>query len=334
MMAPDLSALLTAFFVQYLAAERNASIHTTVAYRDALKLLLRYVAGQRARPVATLRTEDLDAPAILDFLGDLEATRGNCIRTRNARLAAIQSFFRYVMEREPSLASQCHRVLAIPDKRMVRPVLGYLTECEMDAVLHHIDRAAPEGERDYLLVALLYDTGARVQELLDVRPSDFRFAPPAFVHLRGKGRRERLCPLLPQTARLVTAYLTNANRSANDTEPLVRNRLGSALSRHGVRYLLRKYVRRAAATTAPSLNREGISPHTVRHTKAMHLLQSGVPLVTIKDFLGHADVKSTEVYVQIDLEMKRKALEATTRPYGRRRPRRLAPDIISWLEAL
>ena len=329
----DLSSLVTAFFVQYLAAERNVSPHTTSAYRDAIKLLLRFVAAHGRRQVAGLSVEDLAPPVIIEFLDDLETTRGNSVRTRNARLAAIQSFFRYVMEREPALSARCQRVLAIPDKRSVRPVLGYLTEAELQAILQQVDRMRPDGERDYLLLALLYDTGARVQELLDVRPSDFRFVPPAFVRVRGKGRRERLCPLLPQTARVVSAYVAACGRALDDVQLLLRNRRGETLTRHGVRYLLNKYVQQAQAST-PSLKRPGISPHTWRHTKAMHLLQAGVPLVTIMDFLGHADVKSTEIYVQIDLEMKRKALMATNTPCGARRHARLPPDLITWLEAL
>ncbi len=168
---------------------------------------------------------------------------------------------------------------------------------------------------------------------MDLRPCDCRFASPAFVRFNGKGRRERLCPLLPQTTRVVTQYLAARGRSLDDEQPLVRNRRGEPLSRHGARYLLAKYVTRAHATT-PSLKRAGISPHTLRHTKAMHLLQSGVPLVTIKDFLGHADLKSTEVYVQIDLEMKRQALAATGTPCQSRHRRPLPPDQITWLEAL
>jgi integrase/recombinase XerD len=333
MTIPDLSSLVTTFFVQYLAAERNVSPHTTAAYRDALKLLLRFAAVQSGRQVATLSFDDLSPPVILDFLTDLETTRGNSIRTRNARLAAIQSFFRYVLEREPALSARCQRVLTIPDKRSVRPVLGYLTEVEINAVFQQVDRSQVQGQRDYLLLALLYDTGARVQELLDVRPSDFRFAPPAFVRLRGKGRRERLCPLLPQTARIVAAYVAACGQTPDDEEPLLRNRRGETLTRHGARYLLRKYVQRAEAAT-PSLKRPGISPHTWRHTKAMHLLQAGVPLVTIKDFLGHADIKSTEIYVQIDMEMKRKALMTTAPPPRPRRQSRLPSDLIAWLEAL
>jgi site-specific recombinase XerD len=225
-------------------------------------------------------------------------------------------------------------VLSIPVKKALRPVLGYFQESELGHLLAQIDRTHTAGERDYLLIALLYDTGARIQELLDLTPSDCRFDAPPFVRLRGKGRRERLCPLLPQTARLITRFLATENRSLDDREPLLHRRHGGRLTRHGARYLLAKYLDRARSSM-PGLNRPGLSLHTLRHTKGMHLLQSGVPLVTIKDFLGHADLKSTEVYVQLDLEMKRRALEAAGTPSraGRAHPR-LAPGLIAWLAAL
>ena len=271
----DLAPFVTTFFTRHLPAERNASPHTIAAYRDTLKLLLRFLAAAMHRRAAALHVEDLTPDRILDFLEDLETTRRNTIRTRNARLAAIHCFFRYV--------------------------------------LAQIDRSTQVGERDYLLVALLYDTGARIQELLNLAPCDVRFVPPPFVRLYGKGRRERLTPLLPQTARLVRRFLAAAGRREDETAPLIQNRNGQCLTRHGARYLLDKYVQRAQVSL-PSLSRTRISPHTFRHTKAMHLLQSDIPLVTIKDFLGHANAKSTEVYVQSDLVMKRDALDRVGTP--------------------
>ena len=334
MTSPTLFTLISGFFVPHLSAERNVSGHTAAAYRDALKLLLQFVARARGGIVDQLHIEDLTADVVLAFLTHLETTRHNTVRTRNARLAAIHSFFRYVLAREPALAAFCQRVLSIPVKKALRPVLGYLQESELGHLLAQIDRTHTDGERDYLLIALLYDTGARIQELLDLTPSDCRFDTPPFVRLRGKGRRERLCPLLPQTARLIARFLATENRSPDDHEPLLHRRHGSRLTRHGARYLLAKYFDRARASM-PSLNRPGLSLHTLRHTKAMHLLQSGVPLITIKDFLGHADLKSTEVYVQLDLEMKRRALEAAGSPCraGRAHPR-LAPRLIAWLESI
>ena len=330
----NLAPFVTTFFTRHLPAERNASPHTIAAYRDTLKLLLRFVAAVMRRTAAALHVEDLSPERILAFLADLETTRRNTIRTRNARLAAIHSFFRYVLDTEPALALLCQRVLAIPVKKAPRPVLGYLSETELAHVLAQIDRTTKVGERDYLLMALLYDTGARIQELLDLAPCDVRFTPPPFVRLFGKGRRERLTPLLPQTARLVRRFLAATRRREGDTAPLIQNRNGQRLTRHGARYLLDKYVRRAQ-DSLPSLARTRISPHTFRHTKAMHLLQSDIPLVTIKDFLGHADVKSTEVYVQSDLAMKRDALGRVGTPIRvGPKPRRLPKDLLEWLESL
>lgn len=330
----DLAPLLTAFFVRHLPTERNVSPHTIVAYRDTFKLLLRFLVEAHSHPAAALQAEDLTPDRLLQFLAGLESARHNTIRTRNARLAAIHSFFRYVLDVEPALAAQCQRILAIPLKKTTRPVLGYLSDVELAHLLAHVDRSTITGERDYVLLALLYDTGARIQELLDLTPHAFRWTAPSCVRLRGKGERERVCPLLPQTTRVVMRFLSTAGRPLDDQTPLLQNRHGHRLTRHGARYLLRKYVRRARVSL-PQLDRVRISPHTFRHTKAMHLLQSGVPLITIKDILGHADVKSTEVYVQVDLEMKRDALMRAGTPtsVSSRRPR-LPKDLLAWLEAL
>lgn len=333
MTPPDLSTLITSFFVNYLSAERNVSPHTAAAYRDAVKLLLRFAAGARRCDVAKLSMPDLAPDLILDFLNHLETVRRNSVRTRNARLAAIHCFFRYVLSRAPELASHCQRILAISFRKARRPALGYLGEKELGHLLAQIDRSAPQGERDYVLMALLYDTGARVQEVLNLKPADFREQSPSYVRILGKGRRERLCPLLPQTARVVARFLAEYPRPSPDA-PILRNRRQEPMTRHGVRYLLNKYLAQGRKTM-PTLERARISPHTLRHTKGMHLLQSGVPLVTIKDVLGHADLKSTEVYVQADLEMKRQALELVGTPARMpRRARRPKPDLLAWLATL
>lgn len=334
MSAPTLATLLSTFFLRYLAVERGVSPHTTASYRDSLKLLLQFAATRCGRSVDQLAIEDLTGPLVLDFLADLEASRGNTARTRNARLAAVQTFFRFVAGREPALAALCSPVLAIPAKKALRPVLGYLSEQELGHLLAQIDRLAKHGERDYVLLSVLYDTGARIQELLDLTPRDFHLETPPFVRVRGKGRRERLCPLLPQSARLVRAFLAVQGRRLDEQEPLFQNGRGSRLTRHGARYILLKHLRRAASSM-PTLARPGISPHTMRHTKGMHLLQSGVPLVMVKDFLGHVDMKTTDVYVQADLEMKRKALDLADGPHATQAPPpRLSSRLIEWLEAL
>lgn len=333
MSAPLLSTLVTDFFLRHLAAERNVSPHTSAAYRDALKLFLRFAVAHSRRGIEQLAIEDLTASVVLAFLADLESHRRNTPRTRNARLAALQTFYRYVAAREPVLASLCHPVFAIPSKRALRPLLGYFSEAEVGHLLAHIDRSTTRGERDYVLLAVLYDTGARIQEVLDLTPRHVHFDGPAFVRVCGKGRRERLCPLLPQTVRLVRRFLASQGRSLDDALPLFQNARGTRLGRHGARYILRTCLRRAA-TSMPSLARPKLSPHTLRHTKAMHLLQSGVPLVTVKDFLGHVDLHSTEVYVQADLEMKRDALTKAGGPQTAGRPARVPASLITWLESL
>jgi site-specific recombinase XerD len=209
----DLAPFVTTFFVRHLPNERNVSPHTTTAYRDTFKMLLRFAANKSRRSAESLHVEDITPERVLQFLTTLETERRNSVRTRNARLAAIHSFFRYVLDAEPELSAPCQRVLAIKSKKGPHAAVGYLSDTDLAHLLTKIDRASVTGERDYLLVALLYDTGARIQELLDLKPSDFRFAAPPFVRLRGKGRRERTCPLLNQTARLVSRFLSATGRS-------------------------------------------------------------------------------------------------------------------------
>jgi site-specific recombinase XerD len=329
-----LATLVTSFFTQHLAAERDASGHTIMSYRDTFRLLLRHAAQQVGRPVARLRIDDLEHKLILSFLDHLEQDRGNSVRTRNARLAAVRSFFSYVVTRETELAAQAQRVLYIPFKKGPNRLLGYLGEEELRAILAQPDRTKPQGRRDYLALAVLYDTGARVQELVSLRPTDFRFDRMPLVRITGKGRKQRIVPLLSVTAKLVRDHLNETGRSPEETTPLLRNHCGHPITRSGVTFLLNKY-RLSATREVPSLKRAEISPHTMRHTKAMHLLQAGVSLVTIKDILGHAHLKTLEVYVQADLDMKRAAIEGTPSPVeSGPAPRRHEPGLLRWLEGL
>ena len=250
MNAPTLASLLSAFFVRYLASERGVSQHTIVSYRDSIKLLLKFAAAQCKRSVDQLSVEDLTASLVLNFLTDLETNRANTTRTRNSRLAAIHSFFRYVAGREPALAALCSPVLAIPVKKATHPILGYLNEQELDQILTQVDRSAKNGERDYVLLSLLYDTGARIQELLDLAPCSFHLESPPFVRVLGKGRR------------------------SDEQEPLFQSRPGVRLGRHGARYILLKYLRQATISR-PSLARAGISPHTFRHYAESRTMPSG-----------------------------------------------------------
>ena len=326
--------LIRSFFVRHLAAERAASPNTIASYRDTFCLLLRYLSEKTGRPAVQLVIDDLQPEAILAFLEHLEQERGNGVRTRNARLAAVRSFFSYAVTRDAALAPQAQRVLAIPVKRAPGKLLGYLAEEELRLILAQPNRATPRGRRDYLALALLYDTGARVQELVDLRPTDFRLDRLPLVYITGKGRKRRIVPLMPATAKLIRGYLAETGRTSDNCGQFLLNYRNEPMTRSGVAFLLDKY-RGGAAAHAPSLGRKSISPHTMRHTKAMHLLQAGVPPVTIKDILGHADLTTLEIYVQADLDMKRKAIENTPSPVRATRAfRRHKPDLLAWLEAL
>lgn len=237
MKSTELPGFVTSFFCTHLAAERNVSQHTMRAYRDALKLFLRFAADWHKRPMDRLAVGDLTPEVVLAFLDALEAARKNAIRTRNARLAAIHCFFRYILDCAPAHAALCQRILVIPVKKAVRPILGYLSAEEVETLLGQVERSTSKGKRDYLLLALLYDTGTRSQEVLDVTPADFYLNNPAFVRVLGKGKKERLCPLF-------------------------QNRRGEKLTRQGARYLLRQYLCQAAKAM-PRLNRAGISLHTL-----------------------------------------------------------------------
>lgn len=332
-MIPTLARLLEDFFRLHLVARRNVSPHTIRAYRDALVLLLRFVAARTRRDVTALELTDLDRDTVLAFLDGLEAGRGNSVRTRNARLAALHSFFRYVAAETPAVAAQCRAVLGIPLKRGAHGTVLCLDRSEIECLLAAPDRKTRKGRRDAALLWFLYNTGARAQEVVDVRIPDVRFSAPAQVRLRGKGRKERLCPLWTDTVTLLRHLLRDRRVGEDTAEPLFLSTAGRSLTRFGLRHIVREYVNRAS-TTCPGLSAR-ISPHTFRHTTALHLLQSGVELNVVRSWLGHSSVETTHAYVEIDLDTKRAALAATSKPSpGRLRARWQQPTILSWLEAL
>jgi len=320
--------------ISLAAAELNASPHTIVSYRDTFRFLLRHLAESSHRQVSQLVYEDFTPDAILAFLENLERQRHNSTATRNARLAAIRSFSSYVMNRDPAAAAPAQKVISIPFKKAPRRVVGHLSEQELRTILGVPDRSTPSGRRGYLLLALLYDSGARVQELINLRPADFRLDRLPLVRIMGKGRKERIVPLVPATANLVRNYLDETKRLPADTMPLLLNYRGEKMNRSGVRFLIDRYWKRAT-DLIPTLQRRSISPHTFRHTKAMHLLVAGISPVTIKDILGHAHLKTLEIYVQADLEMKRNALKSLKSPIDVGVPlHRTEPDLLYWLEQL
>ena len=327
----DFAALLHDYFCQRLLVQRNASPRTVASYRDTFRLLLRYVHEHTRKAPATLRLADLDAPVILAFLNHLEHDRRNSIRSRNARLAALRSFYHYAASRDPVQLPLVQRVLAIPSKRHDRPMLGFLSREEVDAVQAAPDRTTWSGRRDHALFAALYNTGARVSEIVALRAADFTRGPTATLHLRGKGRKERVVPLWKTTARMLAGWL--ADNPCTPAHPLFPNRSGRPMTRSSVASRLRLAVAKAA-DACPSLRGRQISPHTMRHTTAMHLLQAGVDITVIALWLGHERPTTTHAYVEADLGMKQRALDKLAAP-ALAQPR-FSPgdDLLAFLDGL
>ena len=331
----ELAITLKGFFCNYLPRLKGASRHTLKSYRDSLKFLLLFLARDNGS-VDALSFEDVDVNRIAAFLEHLETDRHNSIGTRNIRLAAIHSFFRYVASMFPENVCLAQQVLSIPFKRMCTRSIEYLEFEELVAVLEQIDRSTLNGRRDYALMTLMFNTGARVQEIVDLKANDLHLSTPFQVHIFGKGRKERVCPIWAKTADILRKYLEE--RGINQSKPvtLFMNHLGTPLTRFGIRYILEKYVRQAAENN-PSLKGKRLHPHSMRHSTAVHLLRSGVDIVTIANWLGHVSIDTTNKYVAIDLEMKRKAIEKTAQPFGKsvlHTSWRNSPDILTWLESL
>lgn len=324
-------ALLQGFFCQRLIGQRNVTARTVAAYRDTFRLLLRYAESQIRRPPVAVTIADLDAPLILGFLEHLEHERGNCARTRNLRLVAIRSFLRYAAHQEPTALPAIQRVLAIPMKRFDRPLLGFLSHPEMQAILEGPDRTTWSGQRDHVMLTSFYNTGARVSEVISLCIGDLDLVHGASIRIRGKGRKERATPLWRSTVRLLREWLKRINRAPE--APLFPNRNGRAMSRSGVEQRLR-----VAVTTAqegcPSLRGRRISPHTIRHTTAMHLLQSGVDLSVIALWLGHESPATTHRYLEADLEMKERALQSLQEPSTGRQRFRATDQLLTFLDSL
>lgn len=324
-------ALLQDFFQRRLINERGVSAHTVASYRDTFALLLRYATERTGRTPAELRLDDLDAPFILDFLDHLESDRGNSPRTRNLRLTAIRSFMRHASLRDPTCLAVAQRVLAISPKRFDRPALDFLSRDEIHALLDAPDRNRWSGHRDAVMLAVLYNTGARVSELIGLRVADLLLDRSCAVQLHGKGRKQRVVPLWKNTAAQLRAWLTRVDTRPD--APVFPNRAGTPLSRSGVEHRLRLAVQ-SASQRCPPLAARQVTPHTVRHTTAMHLLQSGVDIAVIALWLGHEDTATTHLYIEADLAMKEAALSRLDDP-GRKPVRFKASDqLLTFLEGL
>jgi len=328
---------LRAFFSQHLPLTRGLSPRTVLSYRDTFVLLLRFLAVRHGCGVVDLELQHLRADDVLTFLDHLETERKNSVATRNARLAAIHAFARFLATRDPEWVEDAQRLLTVPTKRGPTRAVDYLEGNEIGAMLDAVSPQRPEHVRDRALLLTLFNTGARVQELLDIRASDLQLDRPTYVRLLGKGRKERLCPLWPETANALRALLGVACPSTAEADPIFRNHRGEPMTRFGVRYILRRYAERARIA-APTLAAKRVHPHSYRHSSAVHLLRAGVDLVTISHWLGHASVETTNRYVAIDLETKRKALEQAG-PVGTASESALTAwrtdaSVLHWLEAL
>lgn len=303
--APTFATLVQGFFLQRLIQQQNASAQTVAAYRDTFRLLLAYLQTRRKKPLAALTLADLDAPTVAGFLDSLEKQRGNSIRTRNARFAALRSFLKYATAQDPASLPIVQRVLAIPMKRFPRPALSYLSREEVAAILEAPTASTWSGRRDRVLFALLYNTGARVSEAIGLRRLDVSLDATLHVQIIGKGRKQRVVPLWQSTAQRLREWVVQID--PDPRTPLFPDRGGRSLSRSGVEKRLRGAVAEAARQ-CPSLRGKRVSPHTFRHTTAMHLLQSGVDITVIAMWLGHEGLQTTHQYVEANLAMKDEAL--------------------------
>lgn len=303
----NLGRALVQFFQDYLPAQRGMSTHTIRSYRDAIVLFLRFAAQDAGRPVEALEIDDLRADRVTRFLTQLEQQRGNRIATRNARLAALHTLAKYLALDHPQHMATLQAVLAVPFKRGVRDTpIEYLEYEEVRELLAAIDRSHERGRRDYALFALMFNTGARVQEVLNLTAADVRLDAPAQVRLTGKGNKVRVCPIWSSTAQLLRPLcLSSGDEGAG--RPLFVNHRGDPLTRFGVRYLLQRYMAQAARQCT-TLRGKSIHPHSLRHTTAIHLLKAGVDFASISQWLGHASLNTTMVYARADLDMKRQAL--------------------------
>ena len=329
-----LGAVVRDYFTDHLPRVRGMSPHTIQSYRDSLALLLRFLSARSKRPVADLDLKDLDPQGILAFLSYLERERKNGAATRNIRLSAIHALFRFVASRNPEYLDLAQRVRSIPFKRAPQRAIDYLEREEIDSILKAIDRTTLLGSRDYALLATMFNTGARVQEIADLRACDLQLTKPFQVRLFGKGRKERYCPLWPQTAAVLRAFCRERNLDLRSEARMFLNHRGEPLARFGIRYILARRLDRASQIT-PHFRKKRLHPHSMRHSTAIALLKSGVDLSTISHYLGHASLNTTNRYAKVDLDMKRRAIARVKAvAHQARTPWRRNPTILDWLESL
>lgn len=318
---PCFAVLLEGFFSERLMKQRNASPHTIKSYRDTFRLLLHFLQERLKKTPSSLELSEIDAPLIASFLEALEKDRSISARSRNLRLTAIRSFFRYAALESPGNSAQIQRVLAIPGKRHERPLIHYLTQSEVKVLLAAPDQQTWAGRRDHVLLLVAVHTGLRLSELTGLQRQDVVQGTGAHIRVMGKGRKERCTPLTKQTAAVLKAWMQEL--AQGDMQPLFPNARGAKLSADGVQYILTKHAA-IACQSCPSLAQKRVTPHTLRHTMAMELLQAGVDRAMIALWLGHESVETTQVYLHANLALKEQLLEKTSMPEGT--PGRYRPD--------
>jgi site-specific recombinase XerD len=328
----DFPVIIHTFFTDWLGRQRELSTHTVRSYRDTWRLFLRFLEEHHSMPVERLNLSEITTDHVLAFLEHHERTHSISTGTRNCRLAGLRALFDFAARRDPVVIAQATRMRQIPRRRGIQRPICYLEQAEVDAILAQPDRSTAEGQRDHTLLVFLYNTGARIQEALDLCPQAVRFESPSSVRLFGKGRKERLCPLWPETSALLQSLLRRRPRAMD--QPIFVNRYGDHLGASGVRLKLAKYVA-GAAKTIPSIARKRISPHTFRHSTAVALVAEGVGTPVIRALLGHAQLETTAHYAQANLQTKRDALDRLPSPgtTGRTRWKRDA-SVLSWLDSL
>jgi len=332
-MTHSIAPLLKRYFSHYLPAQKGLSENTIRSYRDAIKLLLCHVADTLSQSVDNLTVELISAKIVLGFLDDVENTRGCTARTRNARLAAIRSLFGFIAREEPELVLLCQQIRAIPTKRTEHKMVESLKEEEMQAVLDSIDINSRTGIRDRALLLFLYSTGARASEVANMEFGDLRLGDGAQVTLHGKGNKERSCPLWPETVTALEAYINDRRPKDVETKQVFLNANGDPITRFGIRHVTRKCGMQAQKKQ-PTIEAKPLNPHTIRHTTAMHMLRAGNDINMVSYWLGHADLNTTHVYIEIDMETKRKMLEKTTAPKISKKAPWHRPSVLQWLNQL
>jgi integrase/recombinase XerD len=332
-----LSYHLTKYLSAYLPGVQGLSSNTIASRRDAFALLLTFCKEIKGIPVEKVEIQNLNARLITDFLGWLENYRKCCASTRNQRLSSIKAFFKYLQTETPDYILQCQQVMSIPLKKSTSGNINYMTLDGIKALLDAIDISKRNGRRDLTLISVLYDSGARVQELADLTVGSIRLQKPETINLKGKGKKTRIVPIMEPTARLLQQYLIENDlvSASKRSQPLFFNRSGNKFSRAGIAYVLKKYIS-LAKEVHPNLLPDVVSVHSLRHSKAMHMLQAGVPLIYIRDFLGHEEISTTEVYAKCDGKMKREAFEGA---YTETRSTALPiwhqdNNLLTWLKSL